>query len=110
MYPNDANIIKVLLGWDDDDRFGCSITGGYVYRGTSIPSLIGHYLFADYCTGRIWSFKYENELISNFQELTKLINLKNGTRTIYISSFGQDLNGELYILDYNGVVYQLNNN
>ncbi|WP_304133056.1 DNA gyrase subunit A [Mesonia mobilis] len=40
----------------------------------------------------------------------RLINLKNGTRTIYISSFGQDLNGELYILDYNGVVYQLINN
>ena len=110
VYPNNANIVKVLLGWKEEDVHGCSVTGGYVYRGNDISSLVGHYLFADYCTGRIWSFKYENELISNFQELTELINLKNGTRTIYISSFGQDLNGELYILDYNGVVYQLNNN
>ena len=110
VYPNNANIVKVLLGWKEEDVYGCSVTGGYVYRGSDISSLVGHYLFADYCTGRIWSFKYENELISNFQELTKLINLKNGNRTIYISSFGQDLNGELYILDYNGVVYQLINN
>ena len=110
VYPNNANIVKVLLGWKEEDVHGCSVTGGYVYRGSSINSLKGHYLFADYCTGRIWSFKYKNQEISNFQELTKSINLEGGTRTIYISSFGQDLNGELYILDYNGIVYQLNNN
>ena len=107
VYPNNANIVKVLLGWKEDDVHGCSVTGGYVYRGSSINSLKGHYLFADYCTGRIWSFKYENQLFSDFKELTKSIDLGGGTRTIYISSFGEDLNGELYILDYNGSIYQI---
>ena len=107
VYPNNANIVKVLLGWKEDDVHGCSVTGGYVYRGNKINSLKGHYLFADYCTGRIWSFKYKNQNISNFKELTKSINLQDEKKTIYISSFGEGLNGELYILDYNGTIYQL---
>jgi len=107
VYPNDANIIKVLLGWDDEDRFGCSVTGGYVYRGTSVPSLVGHYLFSDYCTGKIWSFKYQNQEISEYKELTDHINLANGEHTPYISSFGEDLNGELYMVDYSGDIYKI---
>jgi len=107
VYPNDANIIKVLLGWDEDDTFGCSVTGGYVYRGKSIPSLFGHYVFGDYCTGRIWSFKYQNNELSEFNELTKNINLANGEYTPYISSLGEDLNGELYMIDYSGDIYKI---
>ena len=107
VYPNNANIVKVLLGWKEDDVRGCSVTGGYVYRGSEVELLKGHYIFADYCTGRIWSFKHENKLTSNFQELTELINLENGKRTIYISSFGEGLYGELYIVDYNGSIYQI---
>ena len=110
VYPNDANIIKVLLGWDDEDRFGCSVTGGYVYRGTSIPNLVGHYLFADYCTGKIWSFKYQSQKITEYRELTEIINLADGEHTPYISSFGEDLNGELYIVDYSGDIYKIGRN
>jgi len=108
IYPNNANIVKVLLGWKEDDVRGCSVTGGYVYRGSEVELLSGHYIFADYCTGRIWSFKYQNEKRSNFKELTNLINLANGKKTIYISSFGEDLDGELYIIDYSGTIYQIN--
>ena len=107
VYPNDANIIKVLLGWDEDDTFGCSVTGGYVYRGKAIPSLFGHYVFGDYCTGKIWSFKYQNNELSEFKDLTENINLANGEHTPYISSFGEDLNGELYIIDYSGDIYRI---
>ena len=67
----------MILGWDEDDVYGCSVTGGYVYTGNQIKSLIGYYLFADYCTGRIWSFKYENNKTSNFRELTKSINFES---------------------------------
>ena len=109
VYPNNANIIKVLLGFKEDGARGCSVTGGYVYRGDLIPDLKGRYLFGDYCTGKIWSFKYENENIFDFQDLTESININNGNKTIYISSFGQDLNGELYIIDYSGTIYKLIN-
>ncbi len=107
VYPNDANIIKVLLGWDEDDTYGCSVTGGYVYRGKEIPSLFGHYIFSDYCTGKIWSFKYQNQQVSEFKELTEDINIADGEHTPYISSLGEDEKGELYIVDYNGDVYKI---
>ena len=106
-YPNNANIFKVLLGWDEEDALGCSVTGGYVYRGSKVPSLKGYYLFADYCTGRIWTFRYMDNQILDLIELTNIINIENGDKTIYISSFGQDSNGELYIINYNGSIYKI---
>ena len=109
VYPNNANIYKVILGWDEDDVYGCSITGGYVYNGKKIESLKGYYLFADYCTGRIWAFQFVNSQIQNLKELTEDINLGNGKGTISISSFGEDADGELYIIDYSGDIYRLNN-
>jgi len=107
VYPNDANIIKVLLGWGEADVHGCSVTGGYVYRGDDIPTLYGHYIFSDYCTGKIWLFKYENNTISEVQDLTDNINIADGEYTIYVSSFGEDADGELYIVDYNGSIYRI---
>ena len=109
VYPNNANIYKVILGWNEDDVYGCSITGGYVYNGKKIKSLLGYYLFADYCTGRIWAFQFVNSQVQNLKELTEDINLGNGEDTIYISSFGEDANGELYIIDYGGDIYRLDN-
>ena len=73
-YPNNANMFKVLLGWDEEDAFGCSVTGGYVYRGNDIPDIQGYYLFADYCTGRIWMFKYKENKVNNLSEITDVIN------------------------------------
>jgi hypothetical protein len=64
-------------------------------------------VFGDYCTGRIWSFKYQNNELSEFKELTKNINLANGEHTPYISSLGEDLNGELYMIDYSGDIYKI---
>lgn len=72
-----------------------SITGGYVYRGSANPSLEGKYIYGDFISGRIWALDYdmENQLvISN----TELINAP-----FNISSFGEDANGEIYILSYN---------
>ena len=109
VYPNNANIYKVILGWDEDDVYGCSVTGGYVYNGNQIKSLIGYYLFADYCTGRIWAFQFVNNQVQNLKELSEDINLNDGKGTIYISSFGQDADGELYIIDYSGDIYKLIN-
>jgi glucose/arabinose dehydrogenase len=78
---------------------GCSITGGYVYRGTAIPGLVGAYIYGDYCSGRIWALTpvaggaWQSQLL-----------LDSG---LAISSFGQDQAGELYVVDLGGAVYRL---
>ena len=106
-YPNDANYMRTLTGMDQPEVDGCSVTGGYVYRGKQIKGLEGFYLFGDYCSGNIWSFKEENGKAIEFKNRTEEINLANGEYTNYISSFGEDSDGELYIIDYNGSVYKL---
>ena len=67
----------------------CSITGGFVYRGTSIPTMQGVYLFADFCSGRVWGMQ-SNGSTWDVQELAQL--------GLGISSFGDDENGELYLI------------
>lgn len=78
---------------------GCSITGGYVYRGNSFPLLQGRYLYADFCNGKIWSLKKDganwvNELL--FQDAAARF-----------STFGENKDGELFIGDINGKLYQI---
>jgi glucose/arabinose dehydrogenase len=81
---------------------GCSISGGYVYRGCAIPSLRGTYFFADYCTNHIWSFRYNGSDTSEFQERTNDLAPGGGLSIGSISSFGEDADGELYITDLSG--------
>ena len=77
---------------------GCSVTGGYVYRGKAIADLEAVYLFGDYCSGRIWvswrdpefNWRAAEFMHTNFQ----------------ISSFGEDEAGEIYVLDYRGGLYR----
>ena len=105
-YSNDMNYMKVLIGWEDEGLDGCSITGGYVYRGKEIPEIYGRYFFSDYCSGNIWSFKMEKGKATDIKDHTSELNL-GGDESVYISSFGEDSNGELYIINYNGTIYKL---
>lgn len=77
---------------------GISVSGGYVYRGKSYASIVGKYFFGDFGSGRIWT-------------LTELPNglwqRDDATRTGSISSFGQDDNGELYVVGYEGTIWQI---
>ncbi len=52
-------------------------------------------------------FQYENDTVSNLSEITDIINLEDNKETVYISSFGEDSNGELYIINYNGSIYKI---
>jgi len=106
-YPNDANYMKTLIGMDELNVDGCSVTGGYVYRGKAIPSLQGTYFFADYCSGNIWSLIEQDGIATDFKNRTEEFNLSGGKWTHYISSFGEDNDGELYLVDYNGAIYKL---
>jgi glucose/arabinose dehydrogenase len=80
---------------------GCSITGGYVYRGCAVPDLQGTYFFADYCSARIWSGRYDGTGFTDFMDRT--VELDPGALSISnIASFGEDLRGEVYICDQSG--------
>ena len=78
---------------------GCSVTGGYVYRGQSLPSLAGAYVFGDFCSGKIWGLRYDGESVTE-----SLLLVESG---LNITSFGQDLTGEIYVLSRNAGIYRL---
>jgi hypothetical protein len=79
---------------------GASITGGYVYRGTSIPSLVGKYIYGDYVSGRIWALEYTGPGTARNTLLLET--------HFHISTFGQDLNGEIYVCDYDaGKIFRI---
>lgn len=81
---------------------GCSITGGYVYRGSAIPALVGHYFFADYCSGFVSSFRYLDGEIKDYRPWTTEIGDVGN-----VTSFGLDDAGELYITSADGRVYRI---
>jgi hypothetical protein len=73
---------------------GCSVTGGYVYRGQEFPALRGIYLFGDFCSGRIWGLAPGQDGAWRVAEVAH-----TNSR---ISAFGEDEAGELYVLDMGG--------
>jgi glucose/arabinose dehydrogenase len=78
---------------------GCSVTGGFVYRGEAMPGLAGRYFYGDYCTGNVWSFRIRGgraraERRESFQVPS-------------LSSFGEDADGELLLVSLAGTVYRL---
>ena len=82
-----------------DHGSGCSVTGGFRYRGRTFPHLRGTYLFGDFCSGRIFGLFAEG----SGWRMQQLNDTSFG-----ISTFGEDEDGELYLADYNaGVVYQI---
>ncbi|WP_413995696.1 PQQ-dependent sugar dehydrogenase [Maribacter sp. 2307ULW6-5] len=80
-------------GHDSGDR---SITGGFVYRGTALPSLMGNYVYGDFVSGRVWAFDPEtkdNELLLESR--------------LSLASFGTDAENELYLCDLGGNVFKM---
>jgi glucose/arabinose dehydrogenase len=77
---------------------GCSVTGGFVYRGSKIPELVGKYIYADYCSGRIWALSEDGGVWSN----EELLDTDNE-----ISTFGENQDGELFLADLDGRIYSI---
>jgi glucose/arabinose dehydrogenase len=69
-----------------------SITGGYVYRGKKFPELVGAYIFGDWETRRLWAARVEGDRVKSMPEITD--------PTIRVVAFGEDNEGELYIVDH----------
>jgi glucose/arabinose dehydrogenase len=72
----------------------CSVTGGFVYRGESIPALRGAYVYGDYCSGRVWALRYDGSKVSEQAELAD--------GSFMLSSFAVDAAGEVYALQHAG--------
>lgn len=84
---------------------GCSVTGGYVYRGSAIPGLVGRYLYGDYCSNRVWTFRWQDGVVSEHVELTD--DLESTERIEGLTSFGEDAAGEFYLVSQGGAVYRI---
>ncbi len=87
------------------EREGFSVTGGYVYRGP-IRELQGRYIFADYQNPRIWSFQLKAGKATDFKDHTKQLQPQGG-RINLISSFAEDNDGNVFILDHTGPIYRV---
>ena len=94
---------------DYDHTLGASVIGGYVYHGParddSGQPLEGHYFFGDFVSGRIFSFQYNGTPISTATERTAELGFTAGPFSI--SSFAEDNNGDLYVIDIHGTVYRI---
>lgn len=92
-----TKVVKPIHEYSHD--YGFAITGGYVYRGNSIASLSGVYLFGDYLSGRIWGLD---------RTKSKPLAIPLSVSNNYISTFGRDTSGELFFLDFGtGGIFQL---
>ena len=74
----------------------CSVTGGYVYRGSAIPGIRGHYFYSDYCAGFLRSFRYQNGVAVDQKDW--------GLSASNVTSFGLDYAGEMYIMSGNSIL------
>lgn len=80
---------------------GCSITGGYVYRGTAVPGLAGTYFYSDFCAGTLRSFRYTGSGIVDSKVWAGVGDMGS------VSSFGVDSAGEIYVLTLDGQVRKI---
>jgi hypothetical protein len=74
----------------------CSITGGYVYRGSAIPGIRGHYFYSDYCAGFLRSFRYSGGAAVDQKDWALTMSA--------VASFGVDAAGELYVMSGNSIL------
>ncbi len=77
----------------------CSVTGGFVYRGTRVAAARGRYFYGDYCGGEVWSLKVVRGKATSLR--------RESFQVSQLTSFGEDARGELYAVSHDGVVYRL---
>jgi hypothetical protein len=78
---------------------GCSVTGGYVYRGSAVPAAVGRYFFGDYCSGIVWSLRIVGGQAHDVR--------REPFRVNGLASFGEDTAGELYFATSEGRILRL---
>jgi glucose/arabinose dehydrogenase len=93
----DGRLVEPVATYGRDD--GCSVTGGFVYRGAAIPGLAGRAFFGDYCSGRIWSFRAEGVRATGLR--------REQISVPELTTFGEDADGELLAASQGGTVFRL---
>jgi glucose/arabinose dehydrogenase len=83
-----GRVIEPVAEYDHDE--GCSVTGGYVYRGREVPRLRGRYVYGDVCSGAIWTLKAGSGTGSDVRKEDDMLE--------QVASFGEDASGELYAI------------
>jgi glucose/arabinose dehydrogenase len=78
---------------------GCSVTGGFVYRGEAISAAQGRYFYGDYCTGNVWSLSLGRGAAAEVR--------RHAFKVPALSSFGEDASGELYLVSIEGKIFRL---
>ena len=91
-----GKLVQPVAQYSHDD--GCSVTGGYVYRGSN-ASLRGRYIYGDYCSGLVWSFKLAGGKATGLR--------REAFKIASLTSFGEDTAGELYAVSHGGTIYRL---
>jgi hypothetical protein len=89
-----------VVEYDHGD--GCSVTGGAVYRGSAVPDLVGVYLYSDYCSGFVRSFRFDGSGAADERRWPELEPPDNE-----VVSFGEDADGEVYLLTAGGAVHRI---
>jgi glucose/arabinose dehydrogenase len=96
--PNpEGHLVMPVYQYSHDE--GCSVTGGFVYRGDDIPAARGRYFFADYCSDRMWSLLLRGGEAADVR--------RDAIPVASLSSFGEDARGELYALSLDGELVKL---
>ncbi len=83
--------------------FGCSVTGGFVYRGTELADLQGVYIYGDFCSGNIWGLRTGSADAVDPGSAGQLIGAANGQ----ISSFGEDSAGNIFVIMFQGQIHRI---
>jgi Glucose/sorbosone dehydrogenases len=97
---NMTGLILPITEYPHDATGGTAVIGGFFYRGTNIPALVGTYIFGDLSSGHVWSLR--EDALGNWQRTLML------THNLTVSAFGRDTAGELYLVDYgNGAILRV---
>jgi glucose/arabinose dehydrogenase len=95
--PTSETLIAPIVQYSHN--LGCSVTGGYVYRGDTLAALQGTYLFGDFCSGRIWGLDSDSGSRGGATELIRT--------DLNISSFAEARDGRIFVIDLNGGIYEI---
>ncbi len=98
---NTSGLVLPVLQYDHGT--GCSVTGGAVYRGCRMPGYAGTYFYGDFCTGLVRSFRLQGGQVTEERDHSATV----GRNVSSVASFGVDVDGEIYVIDYDGEVYRI---